>query len=102
MPRYMHVRNNIVVNVVEYPTPPPLVSDEGDDIVRDPTDTTAVGSTFDMTDTRKERELDRMDGISGVVLKELFRLTNADRAQDIPPKSALTGAQYRAFLKTLI
>jgi hypothetical protein len=98
----MHVRNNIVVNVVEYPTTPPLVSDEGDDIVRDPTDTTAVGSAFDMTDTRKERELDRMDGLSSVVIKELLRLTNADRAQDVPPKAPLTGPQYRAFLKTII
>ena len=102
MARYIHVRNNVVVNVVEYPFVPPLVSDEGDDIVRDPTDTSAVGDVFDMTDTRKERELDRLDNTSRVVLKELFRLTNDLRAESSPAKPALTPAQYRAFLKTLI
>jgi len=102
MARYMHVRNNVIVNVVEYPFVPPLVSDEGDDIVRDPTDTSAVGGVFDMTDTRKERELDRLDNTSRVVLKELFRLTNESRDNASPSLPPLTVAQYRAFLKTLL
>lgn len=98
MARYMHVRGSTVVNVVEYPTTPPLLSDEGDDIILDPTGTTNAGATFDATDTRKERRLDRSET---VIFQELFRLTNADRAQDSPPKPALTAAQYRTFLKTL-
>lgn len=98
MARYMHVRANTVVNVVEYPFVPPLVSDEGDDIILDPTGTTNAGATFDATDTRKERRLDRSET---VIFQELFRLTNESRAQDIPPRPQITAAQYRAFLKTL-
>lgn len=97
MARYLHVRGTIVVNVVEYPTPPPLVSEEGDDIILDPTGQTNAGDTFDPRPERKERELNRMDP---VVFDELFRLTNSDRAQNIPPRLPLTQEQYRDFLKT--
>lgn len=99
MARYLYVRAGSVVNVVEHPDPPPETTEEGDDIILDPTGTTNAGEAFDPSDIRKDRQLDRVDV---VVLNELFRLTNNDRAQDIPPKSVLTRAQYRAFLKSII
>jgi hypothetical protein len=47
--RYLIVRNNIVINVVEYlDTPPAVTSDTGDDVVPDPTGTTNVGDAFDI------------------------------------------------------
>jgi hypothetical protein len=96
MARYMHVRGTLVVNVVEYPFTPPEKSDEGDEIILDPTGTTDAGETFDPTDTQKDRRIKKTDDW---VFNELFRLTNADRAQDIPPKAALTAQQYRNFVK---
>jgi hypothetical protein len=98
MARYLHVRNNLVVNVVEYPTLPPEKSDEGDDIILDPTGTTDAGEIFDATDTRKERRLFKSDQ---VIFQELFRLTNESRDNAIPSLPPLTPPQYRAFLKGL-
>lgn len=98
MARHLFVKNGFVVNVVEYPAEAPLVGDDGEDVVPDPTGATNVGDAFDVSDVKKDRALDQMDR---VIFEELFRLTNADRAQDIPPKAAITRAQYRTFLKTI-
>ena len=94
--RYLWVKAGIIVNIVEYPGTPPEV-EGGNDIVLAATGLESVGDAFDVTDTRNERQLNRVDG---VILKELFRITNAIRT--LNAQANLSAAQYRAFLKTLI
>lgn len=97
MARYMYVRGGVVANIVEHATPPPGTSPEGDVIV--PDTGVPVGTVVDLTDEMRNRQLDAWDLVIG---KELLRLTNAVRALQIPSLSALSGAQYRAYLKTLM
>lgn len=99
MQRFLYVKAGRVTNVVGYPdgVVPPLLTSEGEDIILDPTGTTSVGDAFDTTSALQDRSIDKVDLL---VFKELFRLTNAVRAAQIPALPAITAAQYRAFLKT--
>jgi len=94
--RYLWIKAGVIANIVEYPTTPPE-TENGNDIVPAVTGLESVGDAFDVTDTRNERQLTRIDG---VILKELFRITNAIRT--LNAQANLSAAQYRAFLKTLI
>lgn len=100
MARYLLIKAGLVVNIVDYgAATPPLVTNEGEDVVADVTEISRVGDAFDMTDINKNRYISRIDL---VIYAELFRLTNAVRALQIPPQPALTAAQYRTFIKSLI
>lgn len=97
MARFLYVKAGIVRNVVEHPTPPPDVSDQGDDIVPDLTGTGFVGMARDVTVEIRDRQYNKMDAIA---LKETFRLTNEVRVlQALAPLSA---AAYKANIKALM
>jgi hypothetical protein len=94
MKRILYIKGGRVQNVVGYEDDaevPPY--DEGCFCVVDPTNTINAGDAYDM----REITLDRADVL---MLKELLRLTNAVRALKVPPEPALSGSEYRAFLKT--
>lgn len=94
MKRYLFVKGGVVINVVGYEDdviPAPVI--DGYDVILDPTGITNLGDAFDQRDI----QLDRADQI---ILKELFRISNALRVINL--QQAFTATQYRAFLKTLI
>lgn len=96
--RKLYVKGGIIRNVVEHAVEPTeTVTPDGEDIVDAVTGTEAPGEAFDVTPALHEREVRCHDGI---LIKELFRLTNAVRV--LQGQAALTAAQYRAFLKTLL
>lgn len=97
MARYLYVKAGIVTNVVEHPTAPPAVSEDGADIVPDLTGTGFVGMARDVTAEIRETAYTRLDV---VVLRECFRLTNEVRAlQSLAPVSA---AAYKNNIKALM
>lgn len=94
MKRVLYVKDGVVQNVVGFDDAATIPQrDGGCSLVLDPTGLTNVGDVYDM------REF-QLDAIDSVMLKELFRLTNAVRALQVPPLPALDAAGYRAFLKT--
>jgi hypothetical protein len=99
MQRYLYVKNGIVQNIVDYEdgVTPPAKSDDGEDIVLDPTGTTNVGDPFDVKSAVSDRTVTE---IEPVVFDELLRLTNAVRTLQPDPQSALTEEEYRAFLSS--
>lgn len=99
MARYLIVAGTQIVNIVEYESAIPPDTDEvGNLIILEvPQGTKNVGDIYDPTPDLNERYVTKMDR---VVFQELFRLTNAVRV--LEAKVALTGPQYRVFIKTLI
>ena len=94
--RCLVVKNNIVVNIAEFHEPIP---DTYQDcvLVAEPVPNLNVGD--DATDALKTHQVNRSDIL---MFRELFRLTNAVRALQIPSQPALTQVQYKSFLKSLL
>lgn len=97
--RMLYVKGGFIVNVVEYPIPAdaPERGDDGEDVVPTVTGVENVGDAFDVTDTLRERRVDKMEQ---AILQELFRLTNAVRT--LNGQATISGAQYRTFFKDLM
>ena len=96
--RKLYATGGIIRNVVEHAVEPTeTVTSDGEEIVDAVTGSEAPGEAFDVTPALQEREVRRHDGL---LVKELFRLSNAVRV--LQGQAALTAAQYRAFLKTLL
>jgi len=95
--RCLHVKNGLITNIVEYPGTPPFETDSGETVVPDLTSSWSVGDPYDVTGDLDDRKIDSVDA---VVFGELFRLTNAVRA--LNSQAAITKAQYRSFIKSLL
>lgn len=93
--RCLVIKNNIVVNIAEFDPVPDTC--DGCQIVPEPVHILSVGD--DATDALKVAQVNKADVL---MFRELFRLTNAVRALQIPSQPALTQAQYRSFLKGLL
>lgn len=97
MARYLYVKGGLVRNIVDYGFVPPAQSDAGEDIVPSVTGTENVGDAFDASNAKRDSQYSGMDA---VMVKELFRLTNAVRV--LQSQAPLTAPQYAAFLKSLM
>ena len=95
--RYIKVRNDVVVNIIEFGVVTPPEQDiDGDSLVlENPQGSASVGDVVDITDELRDRRITKFDG---VILSELFRLTNLVRT--LNGQATITAAQYRAFIKT--
>lgn len=94
----LYVVSGFIVNIVEYPTPADAPERDGDaDVVPAVTGVENVGDAFDVTDTLRERRVNKMEQ---AILQELFRLTNAVRT--LNGQATISGAQYRTFFKDLM
>ena len=95
MQRFIYVKGGLVVNVVGYEdgVVPPLLSQNGESIVLDPTGTTNVGDPFD---PKSAQSLLVIVALDPVILGELFRLSNIVATLQFKPTQTMP--EYQAGL----
>ena len=99
MARYLYIKNGFVTNIVEHPTEPDETSSQGEDIVPDTSSTLSIGSAYDVVPDLRERVFIKLDTDTffRVIMKELFRISNAVRV--LQGNTQETGAQFKARIK---
>ena len=93
--RVLLINAGVIRNIIGYPDGDTFPESDADgEYVLAVTGTESVGDAFDLTDTRLERRLAKLDLM---VYKELFRLTNEVRV--LRGLGTITANQYRNAIK---